>query len=73
MDLVAHSHVRLEWDAVAAATSYRIYRATSPQPDQFGLLSETDGTVFEDVGEGANANTYYYKVVPVNACGQEGP
>jgi fibronectin type 3 domain-containing protein len=73
VDLVAHSHVRLEWDAVADATSYRIYRATSPQPDQFGLLSETDGTVFEDVGEGANANTYYYKVVPVNACGQAGP
>ena len=29
--------------------------------------------VYEDVGEATNANTYYYLVRPLNACGQEGP
>lgn len=73
VELVAATHVRLTWDAVGAATSYRIYRSTSPTPDQFGFLAEVDGTVFEDLGEGANANSYYYLVRAVNACDVEGP
>jgi len=73
VDLVGMVNVRLDWDAVAAATSFRIYRSTSPLPETFGLYSETDRTLFEDIGEGANANTYYYKVTALNACGVEGP
>ena len=73
VDQVASTHVRLSWPAVASATSYRIYRSTSPDPATFGVLAETASTVFEDVGEATNANTYYYLVRPLNACGQEGP
>jgi hypothetical protein len=72
-DLVAKTHVRVAWDAVPSAVAYRVYRSPGPQPGFFGLLAETASTVFEDIGEGTNANTYYYKVRPVNACGVEGP
>ena len=70
---VASTHVRLSWPAVAAATGYRIYHSTSPDPATFRVLADTTSTAFDDVGEAANANTYYYLVRPRNACGQEGP
>ena len=38
----------------------------------FGLLGETTDLLFDDIGEAANANTYYYRVVGVNACDMEG-
>ena len=72
-NLVARTHVRVDWDPAAAAATYRIYRSASPQPETFGLLGETADTFYEDVGEGTTSNSYYYKIVPVNACGQEGP
>ena len=70
---VASTLVRLSWPAVASATAYPIYRSTSPDPATFGVLSETSNATFDDIGEAANANTYYYLVRPLNACGQEGP
>ncbi len=71
--VVAGTHVRLSWDAVPDAASYRIYRSPTPDPADFGLLGTTSTTVYDDIGEATNANTYYYKVVPANACGDEGP
>ncbi len=70
--LVGDAHVRLDWNPVAGAVRYRIYRSLSPQPENFGLLAETGDPFYEDLGEGANQNDYYYKVRGVNACGQEG-
>jgi hypothetical protein len=72
-NLVARTHVRLDWEPAAAAATYRVYRSASPQPETFGLLGETPDTFYEDIGEGTTSNSYYYKIVPVNACGQEGP
>ena len=72
VDLVADTHVRVIWPAVGSATSYRVYRSTSPDPATFGLLGETTDLLFDDIGEAANANTYYYRVVGVNACDMEG-
>jgi hypothetical protein len=72
VDLVGDAHVRLSWNPVADATAYRIYRSTSPSSG-FGLLTETSELFYEDLGEGANQNTYFYLVTGVNACGNEGP
>jgi fibronectin type 3 domain-containing protein len=73
VDLVADTHVRLQWGAAADATGYRVYRSTSPQPGTFSQLAESDAFVFEDVGEGATASSFYYTVIGINACGQESP
>jgi len=73
VDPVAATHVRLTWPAVPSATSYRILRSPSPDPATFGVLATVDGTVFDDIGEMTNANTYFYKVQALNACGQQGP
>jgi hypothetical protein len=73
VDLVADTHVRLEWGAAVGATGYRIYRSTSPEPGTFSQLAEGDALVYEDAGEGASASTFFYTVVAINACDQEGP
>jgi hypothetical protein len=73
VDLVADTHVRLEWGAAADATGYRVYRSTSPEPATFSQLADSDGFVFEDLGEGASASSFYYTVIAINACDQEGP
>ena len=72
VDLVANTHVRLEWGAAVDATGYRIHRSTSPEPGTFSQLAENDAFVFEDLGEGASASSVYYTVIAINACGQEG-
>ncbi len=72
VDLSNTVHVRLTWSAPSGAAGYRVYRSSSPQPGTFLLLGETAETDLVDTGSGANANRYYYKVVGVNACGQEG-
>jgi hypothetical protein len=72
-DLVNRAHVRFSWPAVADATMYRVYRSSTPEPDGFIELGETDELYFEDAGEGGTLNSYYYLVKGVNACNQEGP
>ena len=39
----------------------------------FVLLDAVEGTAWEDLGQGGNANDWYYRVVAVNPCGEEGP
>jgi len=73
VERVADTHLQLEWGAAADATGYRIYRSISPEPGTFSQLAGSDGFVFEDLGEGATASSFYYTVIAVNACGQEGP
>ena len=72
LDLVGDAHVRLEWDAVPAATGYRVYRSLSADPASFELLGDAGGILYEDIGSGVGAGNYYYQVRGVNACGQEG-
>jgi len=67
------THFRLEWGAAVDATGYRIQWPASPEPGTFSQLADSDAFVFEDLGEGATASSFYYSVIAVNACGQEGP
>ncbi|MBP7146923.1 MAG: fibronectin type III domain-containing protein [Acidobacteria bacterium] len=71
--LVAAAHVRIGWDPVTEASRYRVYRSPSPEPGTFGVLGESATTWFDDLGSGANAETYFYFAKGINACGQEGP
>jgi hypothetical protein len=73
VDLVNGAHVRLHWDAVSGATSYNVYRSTSPDPASFVSLDATEDLYFEDLNQGGNANTLYYLVRGASPCGDEGP
>ena len=73
VDTVSGAHVRLDWAAAVDATAYRVYRSTSPLPGTFTQITETGDRLFEDLGEGATPDSYYYKVIGINACGLEGP
>ncbi|MCU0225150.1 MAG: M28 family metallopeptidase [Acidobacteria bacterium] len=67
------AHVHLAWEPVSEAPRYRVYRALAPEPGGFSSIGETGGTAFDDLGQGADLETYFYLVRGVNACGQEGP
>ncbi|MEW5807435.1 MAG: hypothetical protein AB1756_08840, partial [Acidobacteriota bacterium] len=70
--MVNYAHLRLYWEATSGATTYRIYRSTAPN-GEFIMLGETSELFYEDLNQGGNANSYYYKVRGVNPCNQEGP
>jgi fibronectin type 3 domain-containing protein len=72
VDLVNRAHIRLSWNGVASAASYRVFRSTSPNSG-FASIGETSALVFEDFDEGATQETLYYSVKALNACGAEGP
>ena len=71
-EMVNHAHLRLSWQAPAGAALYRIYRSTEPDTG-FVLLEETGSLYYDDLNQGGNANSYFYKVTAVNGCDQEGP
>ena len=71
--LVNHAHLRLAWDAVPGAATYRVYRSTSPQRESFVQLDETAAMSWEDLDQGASPGTFYYLVRGINACGEEAP
>jgi hypothetical protein len=67
------AHVRLSWQSTAGAATYRLYRSLAPQPGSFGPLGDAAMPSFDDLGAGANRETYFYLVRGLNLCGQEGP
>ena len=67
------AHVRLAWEPVPETPRYRVYRALAPELGGFSSIGETGGTAFDDLGQGADLETYFYLVRGINACGQEGP
>ena len=73
VDMVNHAHARLAWNGASGATAYRVYRSQSPDAPAFTLLEETPALDWEDLNQGGNANSYYYLVTGINACGVEGP
>jgi len=67
----AAPNVALNWIAAANAVSYRLYRAPSPDPGNWGapLWSGTATTATDPVlNDGID---YYYRLVAVDACGAE--
>lgn len=60
--------VRLTWNAVANASSYRIYRTEGEFACDFGkqLIAEVDGLTYDDVGLRTGRN-YSYNVIPMGA------
>jgi hypothetical protein len=66
------SQVTLAWNASSGATSYNIYRSTTPGGE--GSTAYKTGvttTSYTDSGL-TNGTTYYYKVTAVNAAGESG-
>jgi hypothetical protein len=66
------AHIRLSWAAVVNAASYHVYQAHGPQ-GPFSRIGTTTGTLYDDLNQMGNANTWYYLVKPANACGTEAP
>jgi surface protein len=63
-------NIILAWNPVEGATTYRIYRSTSPITDVSGLTAIITGltdTTYQDTV--LSNNTYYYVVIATNAGG----
>lgn len=59
--------VRLDWDTVSGATSYKIYRSTSNS--QCSDFIDNDDSPPYDDSSATPGTTYYYSVKAVNDCG----
>ncbi|MBD3867369.1 MAG: M28 family peptidase [Acidobacteria bacterium] len=70
--MINDAHLLLTWPPAAGAASYRVYRSDNPATG-FVLFGSSTGTSYEDLAQGGNANSWYYRVVAVNPCGEEGP
>jgi len=70
---VGAAHVQLSWDAAAGADHYVVRRSSSPDFTGAVELGSTEGTLYEDVDALLNEHAYFYRVFPVNACGEEAP
>ena len=60
-NLASSGKIKVTWDAVPGATSYKVYRATS-KTGTYTLLKTVTGTSFTNTSATAG-KTYYYKVV----------
>lgn len=60
--------IKLDWSAVAAATEYRIYRATAAG-GAYTLITSTTALTYTDTGL-SDGTTYYYIVRTFNAEGE---
>lgn len=73
VSLVGDAHVRLAWGADSGVSLHRVYRSLGPEPGGFSAIGETADQRFDDLGQGADRENYFYLVRGLNACGQEGP
>jgi len=60
--------VSLTWNASGGATSYNIYRATTPGGEGTNAVATSNSSSYTDTGL-TNSTTYYYKVAAVNNAG----
>lgn len=70
--VVGSANINLSWPAVSGATSYNVYRSTSPSvaiTPANRVATSYASIVFMDTGLSA-ATTYYYKVTAINATGE---
>jgi hypothetical protein len=70
MAAAGDNEVTIQWNSVAGATSYSIYRSTT-QGTQGAKVSASTSTSYVD-STAQNGTTYYYQVSASNAAG-EGP
>ncbi|MFN7964079.1 MAG: fibronectin type III domain-containing protein [Acidobacteriota bacterium] len=64
--------VRLNWNGVAGASKYRVYRSATPNGG-FAQRLEVSTITGDDLGTATDGANWFYLVRAVNACGQEGP
>jgi len=66
-----NASLTLHWVAATGATSYNIYRDTTPFFDPTTSYDSTSDTTWDDpAAVGDPATNYYYIVKPVNDCGE---
>lgn len=63
--------IRLSWESVPTAVSFRVYRGTTSNFAQASLLTTTGGTSFADTSANPGTN-YFYFVTAVDSDGDEG-
>ena len=61
---VSINSINISWKNIPAATSYELYRSTSPN-GTYSLIASTSDTSYTDINI-AFGNAYYYKVKAVN-------
>jgi fibronectin type 3 domain-containing protein len=67
---VAGTQINLSWSSVGVATSYNVYRATSPGGEGITpIATNVSGTAFSDPNRQAGLS-YYYQVTSVNGSGE---
>lgn len=67
-----NGQVSLSWNASSGATSYNVYRGTSPGGESTtAIATGITGTTHVNTGL-TNGSTYYYKVAAVNSSGTSG-
>ncbi|HJZ91222.1 MAG TPA: glycoside hydrolase family 44 protein, partial [Gemmataceae bacterium] len=64
-----NAQVALSWNAVAGATSYNVFRSTTPGGEGSTVYRNVTTNSFTDTGL-TNSTTYYYQVSAVNGSGQ---
>lgn len=67
------AHLRVSWNSAPEASHYEVLRSTSPDPGTFGVLADTTESRYDDLGSGADRETWFYLVRGLNPCGQAGP
>jgi len=72
--VLSTGRIRVSWNAVAGATSYRVYYG-EPNSDtmKYYVVVTAPATFWEDNDVLDIGHTYYYKVQAVNAAGEGGP
>ena len=66
-NVASNGKIKVSWDAVSGATSYKVYRATSKN-GTYKLMKTTTSTSYINTSAEAG-KTYYYKVKAVSADG----
>lgn len=66
------SDLRLDWQSVGGATTYRIWQALSPDFTNQELVTATGGVSALLAGAAGGADLVFYQVRPANSCNWEG-
>jgi cellulose 1,4-beta-cellobiosidase len=62
---MAGSDLTLSWSAASGATSYRVYRGTTPNLLSLYTTVAAPNTTFTDTDAGTDGVNYYYRVTAV--------